>query len=321
LSYFLNISTVIEDLSKKYSVGLFVEKNNTELVRLELSKYFPNCEVVDVNYRLLPYFQCGVHLSSIAGKENYFSKASQRVFYFHGTANLAGFKKNGLRAYDIILCATQNQFLEVSLVYASKIARLVGYPKLSPNSLSDAMSPPKSKITVIYCPSYRKILNYGQLLQLFDHEIILESILRNECVERIIFRPHPQDVIDGNLDELLHKFDTNFKVEVDYTADYHAIYMAADVLVTDFSGTAVSFSLIYGKPSICVLRTSTLLEEIQPYAMEVCKVLFQVTDLENSDRINRSLSSSENNILEIRKLHLNAKVNFVLAVEEFLDVV
>jgi hypothetical protein len=319
LSYFLNIEPVIEKLSKKFSVALFIEKDDAKSARLELSRYFPDCEVIDVNHRLLPYFFCDVHLSSIAGKERYFSRSLQKIFYFHGTANLAGFKKNGMAAYDVILCATQTQLLEVGILYSGKPAWLVGYPKLSPIDLDTPKVMLNSNFSVIYCPSYRGILNSIQLLQLFDHKNVLKSLLENKVIEKLIIRPHPQDVIEANINALIAEFSDNAKVEFDYTENYHISYKESDVLVTDFSGTAVSYALIYGKPAICVLKNIDFLKEMQPYALEVCKISFNLDDLENPDYLKDTSILVSNNILDLRKLHLNAVKEFILVVEKYLN--
>ena len=319
LSYFLNIGQVIEKLSEKYKVALFIERDDAKSAILELSRYFPNCEVIDVNYRLLPYFGCSVHLSSIAGKEKYFSRSLQRVFYFHGTANLAGFKKNGMAAYDVILCATQTQLSEVGAFYSGKPVWLVGYPKLSPVDFGTPKLLPNSSFSVIYCPSYRGVLNSIQTLQLFDHERVLESLLRNKVVDKLIVRPHPQDVIDANISDLITKFSEDSRVEFDYTENYHISYVKSDVLITDFSGTAVSYALIYGKPAICVLKKIDFLKEMQPYAVEVCKVSLNLDNLRSPDYLKGTSMLVDDNILGLRKLHLNAVKEFVLAIEKYLN--
>ncbi len=319
LSYFLSIAPVIEKLSQKYKVALIMERDDVKSARFELSRYFPNCEVVDVNYRLLPYFFCHVHLSSIAGKKQYFARSSQKVFYFHGTANLAGFKKDGMSAYDMILCATQTQLLEVGKLYGGKPARLVGYPKLTPLDLGNTKESPTSNLSVIYCPSYRGILNSRQLPQLFDHESVLKSLLGNKAIQKLIIRPHPQDVKIANENDLVTIFDDIPKIEFDYTENYHAKYMEADVLVTDFSGTAVSFAIIYGKPAICVLKNIGLLEEMQPYATEVCKVSLNLDALKDPDFLKSTSPSLSKNIFELRRLHHNAANEFVLVIQECLS--
>ena len=321
LSYFLNIGPVIEKLSQRYNVALFIERDDAKSSSLELSRNFPNCAVIDVNYRLLPYFSCSVHLSSIAGKERYFSTSLQKIFYFHGTANLAGFKNNGMTAYDVILCATQTQFSEVGVFYSGKPAWLVGYPKLKPIDLGSMKLFPNSNLSVIYCPSYRGVLNSSQLLQLFDHISILKSLLSNKDIVKITIRPHPQDVIEANINDLITQFGNDSKVEFDYTENYHNTYSKSDVLVTDFSGTAVSYALIYGKPAICVLKNVNFLKEIQPYAVEVCKISVNLDELKNLDYLKSTSTQVDNKILELRKLHFNATQEFVTAIEKYVDAV
>jgi hypothetical protein len=318
LSYFLNIAPVIKMLSETYRVAICVEKDDAQSVILELIRRFPSCEVIDVNYRLLPFFYSRVHLSSIAGKDRYFSKSLERVFYFHGTANLAGFKTNGMKAYDLILCATHTQYLEVSSVYAEKSSRLVGYPKLSPVKKNQTRLLPKTSMTLLYCPSYRGVLNSTQIIQLFEHEGVLKSLLKNRVVKKLIIRPHPQDVVNGNLNSMLSQFNDDSKVIFDFSQDYDLTYAESDALVTDFSGTAVSYTLMYGKPAICVLKSLELIEEMQPYALEVCKVILNLNDLASPDFLRQESTSLQKNILELRKLHSNAVENFVLSIEECL---
>jgi hypothetical protein len=319
VSYFLNIGPVIEKLSKKYKVALVIEKDDAKSAILELRSYYPNCKIIETNYRLLPYFYSRVHLSSIAGKEKYFSRNSQRVFYFHGTANLAGFKKNGMTAYDVILCATNDQAFEVSLMYGGKTNCLVGYPKLSPIDLGNSKTPSQFVFSVIYCPSYRGVLNSNQLLQLFDHQSVIKSLLKNKLIDRLVIRPHPQDVKEGNIDDILNNFSDNPRIDFDYTGNYDLIYKESSALITDFSGTAVSYSLIYGRPAICVLKSIEFIKEMQPYAMEVCKISLSLNDLENSKYLKSTSIIIENKRLELRKLHVDAVKNFILAIDKCMN--
>jgi hypothetical protein len=81
----------------------------------------------------------------------------------------------------------------------------------------------------------------------------------------------------------------------------------------------VSYALIYGKPAICVLKKIDFLKEMQPYAVEVCKVSLNLDNLRSPDYLKGTSMLVDDNILGLRKLHLNAVKEFVLAIEKYLN--
>ena len=91
---------------------------------------------------------------------------------------------------------------------------------------------------------------YNMTNSLFE---VIETLLKMK--EKVIYRPHPIDLTDkGNLKLVnfikgtFEKKDTDF--EVDLSSSYLKSYSEAKMLITDFSGTAYTFSYSTLKPVI-----------------------------------------------------------------------
>ena len=64
----------------------------------------------------------------------------------------------------------------------------------------------------------------------------------------IIFRPHPSNFNDKNIIELNKKFIENERVTFDNSKNYLNTYMNSDIMISDLSGTAYTYSFLTISP-------------------------------------------------------------------------
>jgi CDP-Glycerol:Poly(glycerophosphate) glycerophosphotransferase len=156
-------------------------------------------------------------------------------------------------AYDYILCGGVHH-LDSFLQLASRRPGLsgkklipAGYPKLDLvlASRSTKLRPTGQRVnpTVVYAPTHSVALRQHA-------EAVISALLAQG--HRVIFRPHPlslnaqRDIIEQVCE--LCAGNPNFSLDVN--KDYTESYSLADIMVTDLSGTAFTFSFSFSKPSI-----------------------------------------------------------------------
>jgi len=273
MEYFGQIESIIAKLSRRLSVALLFEGNSREFDSI-LMERFPDTVVISVNHRVLASFSCDVYLSSIAGKARYFPKASSRVFYFHGLAGIMGFKSMGMAHFTHIFCATSLQYSEVKEVYPTKHSLLVGYPKLAQNKVSEKNKTAIDSRIVAYAPTLRKMLpGFNQDIRCFDKSI-LKELCSLKGIQKVYYRPHPQELRDYGpsffrntiIDLPISDRD---KVKFDLEMSQQELFSRVGILVTDYSGTAITFALQENKPVIYVADNLEYLYKLNPLARDL----------------------------------------------------
>jgi len=130
-----------------------------------------------------------------------------------------------------------------------------GYPKLdlmlASHSMKRRPTDPSVKSTVVYAPTH--ICQPTEFLASLRHygEAIINALLAEG--HRVIFRPHPSSFDEQDrpvIDRICQLHAGNPKFSLDASKDYAQSYSLADLMVTDLSGTAFTFSFSFSRPSI-----------------------------------------------------------------------
>ena len=262
-AYIDNIQEVLLKLNNEgFRVVIFPEWNSFENVNYskEISKY-TSFDILFDAHRALPKINCFAFLSSTATKHYYFAKTHKRYFYFHSVAGLDGFPLGGLDDYMHYLCATKQQFRELTERFdklpMDKTLICAGYPKFDrivtrlESTYSDDYLK-KEYVSILIAPSYAAKNVYADITMLDHVEEIIESLLKKKYF--VIFRPHPVSLRRGSyiqvISNIKKKYLNHKNFEFDNSQDYFDTYKKSDVMLTDVSGTSMMFKIAFKKPVI-----------------------------------------------------------------------
>jgi len=265
-AYIGNIIEVIIDLKNKgKKVVIFPEwrKSSEPHFNEEMDRYSDVLVVYDA-HRCLPKVQSSIFLSSTATKHYYFSNTKNRFFYFHSVAGLDGFPDGGMDDYTDYLCATKQQYKELSDrftgVSVPKGIHAVGYPKfdkiirrIKNKKETDCKGIGfKNDKTVLIAPSFASEDVYQDVSMLPQIDKIIDVFLTTGW--NVVFRPHPVSLRRGGFVEqiqmLKEHYQDNAHFIFDESQDYFDIYYHSKIMVTDVSGTSMMFRVAFNKPVI-----------------------------------------------------------------------
>ena len=154
---------------------------------------------------------------------------------------------------DIAVSALQKKIDEYTLSKAfKKKPQLIntGYLKLdhvykklkNDNSVEDS---------VLLAPTLSSMLTNYNLDEFLDP--LINELLKNTSF-KIIYRPHPVDktnsVKNCNINNIYEKYKNNKNFTLDINSSYLDSYKKSKILITDFSGTAYTYSFSQNKPVI-----------------------------------------------------------------------
>jgi len=211
----------------------------------------------------LPLFEAAVMYTPIVGHLSMFRPRNGRIVHAAWSmASLDGvYEANAFDGYDYVLCAGPHHMQSFAewgrerRTYSGKRLIPAGYPKLDLmlQSVADQRpaAEPRARLTVIYAPTHCYGPNVG-LASLREYgEAIINALL--EAGHRVIFRPHPTSFIDGDqtlIDGICRLHQDNEAFVLDDKIDYSSSYAAADIMITDVSGSGFTFSFTYCRPCI-----------------------------------------------------------------------
>lgn len=197
-------------------------------------------------------------LSTTPGLDVYQWKRSKSADYYvhilHMPNDITTYKLLGVDFYDAILLSGKYQEDEVRQLekirnIPSKELVLTGIPYLDEmkKRLDNTKSESKTdkKPTVLLAPSWG---NNG-ILTIYGAPII-EHLLKTPY--NIIIRPHPQSFTSEKelMDSLMEQFPESDRLKWNRDTDNFNVLNEADILISDFSGVVLDFSLVFNKPII-----------------------------------------------------------------------
>ena len=242
-SYYIN--DLLKNLKKNYivfyGVDSFVLNNKYHVI---LQKYF--------NY----IFFVDIFLSNYLSEKVIKSKV--RIYLHHDiydtpivSRNNERYLVNVLSNYNYIFVpskSSQSIFCNLFTKYKNKshvIFKIIKYPKIEYFFKNKVHYFIKNIIVIaptnIY--SFKKISLVNYLDKLITY------ILRTTNY-KIVFRPHPSNIDDAKINFYLQKFINNKRFFYDTSYNYQKIYSESKLMITDLSGTAYTYALIFNKPVI-----------------------------------------------------------------------
>jgi hypothetical protein len=131
---------------------------------------------------------------------------------------------------------------------------LIDYPKIKKQIKEFKSLNIINKKNIVYAPTTNGLTNDYRLknddvaIQIgYD---IIDFLINNFKEYNIIFRPHPTDRDHPYVKRILRKFGKLSRFEYDVSNNYVKTYAKSEILITDFSDTAFSYSYITERNSI-----------------------------------------------------------------------
>ena len=200
----------------------------------------------------------------ISSYVNYvFPPNSKNIYICHDIADAPMVNKNiekriflSLNKYDYICLSSELVIKYYKKKFLSYLGsdikpKLVntGYLKLD-NVIKKLRKYKSKKQKILIAPTYSLMMNdYNMSKDLIK---IIDYLLKLN--ERVIYRPHPIDLTARGNSKLINLIKDNLEkkknFEIDLSSSYLKSYSDAKLLITDFSGTAYTFSYSTLKPTI-----------------------------------------------------------------------
>jgi hypothetical protein len=256
-SHIENADEVVEKLRSVYCYSILCFTGN----RLLLSKTIAGINIQYI-HGWIPWLFVRNRLifTPASGTAAYISERNNVVHLVHSLVDLRGAYRPGTFDYvDYVICAHKEQIIDLmgfkKVRPEMRLKGIIpgGYPKLDKGIRYAEINPtPKEKKrTIIFAPTI--VNNQTQPYAVLERSAAsMISAIINQGY-KVIFRPHPVSFGDrsaSSVREIISLFDGNENFTVDRTVDYFPTYSKADLLLTDLSGTAFTFSFSFKKPSI-----------------------------------------------------------------------
>lgn len=204
----------------------------------------------------LNYLKATILLATTPGLEVYQWKRSPDVDWYvhilHAPTEVVTYRMFGLDYYDAVLLSGDYQArdirnLEEMRKLPEKELVQIGIPFMDEMAkrLAGDTAQPDHPRTVLLAPSWGK----SAILSVYGGSII-ETLLATGY--HVIVRPHPQSFTSEKelLETLMTRYPASEQLEWNRDTDNYDVLRRSDILISDFSGVAFDFSLVYDKPII-----------------------------------------------------------------------
>ena len=240
--------------SNKFKSYLVYNKNSAALIKRNYDSFFLDFDFIKyIPFNKIFLKKINIFVSSYV---NYvFPPNSKNIYICHDIADAPMVNKSiekkiflSLNKYDYICLSSEF----VVKYYKKKFSNYLDYnfkPKLIntgylklDNVVKKLKKYRSKKNKILVAPTFSLMMSkYNMTKSLFE---IIDHLLKLN--EKIIYRPHPIDLTNkGNLklvDTIKDKFKKDSNFELDLSSSYLKSYSEAKLLITDFSGTAYTFS-------------------------------------------------------------------------------
>ncbi len=241
-------------LLKKNIKITYVTADNNDLF---LSYKNQNLKTICIsNFFLLQYFFSNIKCKNLIltmpdlgnGIINKSPFCKNYIYIFHSLISInVAYKHNSFNNYDIFLSPTTVHTKEIQNKFGnSKKIIDVGYPKIE--DLKNKIHLYSEDNSILIAPTW------GTDSSLYSENLI--NLIKKLAEKRyqIEFRPHPMSFKKDKkkIDEILKKFKWYSKFNINTEVDNNKVFISSKVLITDWSGAAMEFSLAKGKPSLFI---------------------------------------------------------------------
>ena len=226
-----------------------------------LSCEYPNvkAECIENENKLftkLNFLKADIVLSTTPGLDVYQWKRSKEVKYYvhlpHAATEIILYRMFGIDYYDSVLLSGDYQAddiraLEKLRELPAKELVKVGIPYMDEMAKRLEKNPEVANHprTVLLAPSWGQ----SAIFSVYGSKII-DVFLKTGY--HIIIRPHPQSFSSEKdmMDKLMREYPESEQLEWNRDNDNFEVLKRADIMVSDFSGVAFDFALVYNKPII-----------------------------------------------------------------------
>ena len=255
-SYSFFFKSIVDELIKRDVKLSFITSDKEDIFNSYFSK---NLKVFTVsNFFLLQYFFSNIKCKNFFltmpdlgnGILNRSPFTKRYIYIFHSLISATvAYKTDAFKNYDVFFCPTKMHLGELKIIFSNnfkdKIFLKIGYPKINElKNYKPKVIDKKNKILIAPTWGSDGIINKKEIL------LLIESLLQKNY--NVVLRPHPMSFTKDNnsIANILDKFQNNknFKLSDD-KSNLDAFYNC-EYLITDWSGSAIEFSLAFKKPSI-----------------------------------------------------------------------
>jgi len=171
------------------------------------------------------------------------------VYIFHSLiSTTVAYKKNAFKNYDTFFCPTTVHTNELKKYFNNENNKKlieVGYPKINElKNFKPQNIDQKNKILIAPTWGSDGAINKKEIL------ILIEKLLEKKFI--VIFRPHPMsfDKDKDSINKILKKFKNHKNFKLSEEKNNLEVFYNCENLITDWSGSAIEFSLAFRRPSI-----------------------------------------------------------------------
>ena len=267
----------------------------------------------------LPYkglkfiFFCDFFLNNYIS--DFFPKNSKNIYLHHAIydtplTNYESYpvlKKRIFNYNYIFLCAQKTSEVFKKLLGNFKKIQFyyIGYYKKQKFNIKR-----KKNFTILLAPTGSRSFPKLSIYKNNKLEFLIETLIKKNY--KVIFRPHPADLKKYNFLKKFNKFK-NKKFLLDKNNNYRKSFIESDLLITDFSDIAYSFSLLTLKPSLFFSANSNYLKKTNFYKYSYIKDIDKIgLSFKKIQNLNQKILFTQKNIkiIERKIKNLKKEMNF-----------
>jgi hypothetical protein len=247
---------------------------------------------------------------------NNFTNKSIKIYMHHDiydTPPVNRFKEVELRKrlmkYDYIFLASEksnflfNKFFSIEKK-PPKLIFMGFYPKLNYLLKNRINNNTINTIKIVIAPTNLRSFPNFSIYPYLDK--ILLKLIENKK-NKIIFRPHPSNILEKKVKFIFNKYKKYKNFYFDTSANYIDSYKSSNLLITDMSGTAYTYSLFLKNPVIFYSPSEDMINKsyykFLNYFRDRNKIGFVVSNLH---QLNLVIKKSLNNKFK-KKIRVNVE--------------
>jgi YidC/Oxa1 family membrane protein insertase len=257
--------SLIDELTDKYNLDIcYVTSSKNESVLMKSKNHVKTFYIGDgvIRTKFFLNLKASIMIMTMPDLESFHIKRSKihpvhYIYMFHSMVSThLVYRKSAFDNYDTIFCVGEHHLDEIQNTekyYNLKPKNLIKYgyghldnliQKYSENNIASQFI--KNQSTILLAPSWS---NNG-ISETIGEKII--EILLNDF--NVIYRPHPmtQKNSEKKLKQIAKMFSQNKNFRLETDIKNFDSFLESDILITDWSGSALEFSFVFKKPVIFI---------------------------------------------------------------------
>ena len=250
------------------------------------------------------------------------------LYIFHSLiSTTVAYKKNAFKNYDSFFCPSKIHRKELEEFFFNEKKKKyffeIGYPKIKElKSYRPINTDRKNKILIAPTWGSDSAINKKEIF------LLIEKLLEKKYI--VIFRPHPMsfEKDKNSINSIInkYKYHENFKLSSD--KDNSEVFFNCEFLITDWSGSAIEFSLAFQKPSIFLNTNQRIRNKDIKKGDKILDTTFEnicrseigvILKTENFGEIDKKLENLAQNLNQFREKIINFEYKNLYNTEDSLD--